>query len=88
MNIGIDIRLSSKKVTLNIGEIVVPAHFKIHDLDKLLMHHQDYIYNGRLDPIIVDSNNVIIDGYISYLIHKRYGHEKVNVYKIYTDIRF
>ena len=88
MNIGIDIRLSSKKVTLNIGEIVVPAHFKNPDLDKLLMHHQDYVCNQYLDPIIVDSNNVIIDGYISYLIHKGYGHEKVDVYKIYTDIRF
>ena len=88
MNIGIDIRLKSKKVALNISEIVVPAHFKNPNLDKILMHHQDYICNGYLDPIIVDSNNVIIDGYISYLIHKGYGHEKVDVYKIYTDVRF
>ena len=65
MNIGIDIRLKSKKVALNISEIVVPAHFKNPNLDKILMHHQDYICNGYLDPIIVDSNNVIIDGYIS-----------------------
>jgi hypothetical protein len=51
-------------------------------LDKVLDHHADYINNGYLDPIIVDTDNTIIDGYISYLIHKHYGHETVLVYRI------
>ena len=80
----IDIRLESRKKSLKIDSIIIPVLFQITppNLDKILMHHQDYVNNSYLDPIIVDANNVLIDGYISYLIHKNYGHEEVTVYKI------
>ena len=82
MNINIKVR-STKKL-MKLGDIKVPDRFTSTPpkLDKVLLHHQDYISNRCLDPIIVDADNTIIDGYISYLIHKNYGHENVTVYRI------
>lgn len=82
MNISINVK--SNKKYMKLEDITVPGRFIFTPpkLDKVLDHHQDYIHNGCLEPIIVDANNVIIDGYISYLIHKHYGHEKVMVYRI------
>ncbi len=81
---NLDIKLTSRKKTMKLADLKVPAHFQTNQprLDKILMHHQDYIANGYMDPIIVDADDVMIDGYISYLIHKSYGHEDVTVYRI------
>ena len=82
MNINLNVR--SNKKYMKLEDIIVPGRFmsKPPKLDKVLLHHQDYIHNQYLDPIIVDANNIIIDGYISCLIHKHYGHETVQVYRI------
>ena len=80
----IDINVRSSKKYMKLEDIKVPGGFTSTSpkLDKVLLHHQDYISNGYLDPIIVNADNIIIDGYISYLIHKHYGHENVLVYRI------
>lgn len=81
---NINLKMRSTKKHMNLEDIRVPARFisKPPKLDKVLMHHLDYIHDACLDPIIVDADNVIIDGYISYLIHKHYGHKEVLVYRI------
>ena len=81
---NINVKMKSHKKYMKLEDINVPSKFALTPpkLDKFLMHHQDYLSNGYLDPIIVDADNVIIDGYISYLIHKNYGHETVLVYRI------
>ena len=82
MNINVKMRSTKKHMKLedvNIPDRLISTPPK---LDKVLLHHQDYISNGYLDPIIVDADNTIIDGYISYLIHKHYGHEDITVYRI------
>lgn len=82
MNIKLNIKSTKKYMKLK--DINVPDRFATTPpkLDKVLLHHQDYICNQYLDPIIVDADNVIVDGYISYLIHKHYGHENIQVYRI------
>lgn len=76
------IKLHSKKRLIPIDDIVVPLHFGTPKLDKILNHHQDYINNRSLEPVIVDSDLRLLDGYISYLIHKHYGHRHVRAYQI------
>lgn len=86
MNINVKVRSTKKYMKLE--DINIPDRFvsKPPKLDKVLLHHQDYINNRYLDPIIVDADNVIIDGYISYLIRKHYGHETVQVYRITVNV--
>ena len=81
---NLNIKLVSRKKTMKLADIKVPVHFQNNQpkLDKILMHHQDYIVNGYMGTIIVDADDVIIDGYIPYLIRKSYGHENVTVYRI------
>ena len=82
MNINVKVRSTKKYMKLediNIRNGFVSTPPK---LDKVLLHHQDYIHNKYLDPIIVDADDNLIDGYISYLIHKHYGHDKVQVHRI------
>lgn len=81
---NIPIQMTSTKCYKNINDIVIQDRFKksMPSLEKILEHHQDYLSTGYLDPIIVSSEDVLIDGYISYLIHKNYGHGKVQVYRI------
>ena len=40
----------------------------------------NFIKHGELSPIIIDRNFELIDGYISYLIMKRFSVGKVPVY--------
>lgn len=37
-------------------------------------------YNPYLTPIILDKDYILIDGYITYLIAKMFGAEKLDVY--------
>ena len=76
--------VKSHKAYIKLNDIVVPQMFvsKPPGLDKVLKHHECYLNDGCLDPVIIDANNVIIDGYISYLIHRHYGHKEIMVYRI------
>ncbi len=47
--------------------------------EKMQMKKGEYIRSGKLKPIMIDENNVLIDGYISYLILKEFGVENTTV---------
>lgn len=47
--------------------------------EKMQMKTVEYNNSGKLKPIIVDENNVLIDGYISYLILKQFEIENTRV---------
>lgn len=42
--------------------------------------------NQSLDPIIVDENNVLIDGYCSLIVAKIVRKDKVEVYRIKASV--
>lgn len=46
---------------------------------KMWMKRELYKHFGELSPIVVDGNNVLVDGYISYLILKEFGIESTKV---------
>lgn len=60
-----------KKVTID--DIKIPEYFSPPNDEKYREKEHIYIQTGYLRPIVLDSNNVLVDGYISYLILKRSG---------------
>ena len=63
------------KITIN--DIKIPEYFTPPNDEKYRKKEHMYINTGYLSPIIVDHNNVLVDGYISYLILKRSGVQEV-----------
>ena len=82
------LRLYSRKVKLFPEEIIVPKDFGYPDLDKVSQHIVEYTGNRSLDPIIVDENNVLIDGYCSLIVAKIVRKNKLEVYRIKASVRF
>lgn len=82
MNIKLNVKLYSNKKYLPIKEINVPKEFGTPGLDKIMRKQANYIETGELDPIIVDENNNLIDGYVSLVIAKHEKWQAVKVYKI------
>ena len=85
--IDVKVGVSSKKQWLNLGDIKVPANFGVPNANKLLKHFEEYVQSSKFDPIIVDQNNVLIDGYTTYLIFQYYNLNPVTVYKIYVNVK-
>ena len=56
-----------------IDDIKIPEYFSPPNDEKYREKEHTYIQNGYLSPIIIDHNNMLVDGYISYLILKRSG---------------
>ena len=56
-----------------IDNIKIPEYFSPPNDEKYREKEHTYIKSGYLRPIIINHNNVLVDGYISYLILKRAG---------------
>lgn len=86
MNLEISLR-SAKKV-MHINDIKVPIRFRTTQpkLGKVLDKHYDLLTLGYADPIIVDEENNLIDGYISLIIAKESGRTDVKVFKITAKV--
>ena len=56
------------RVTLPISEIVISDYFKTPSLDKVQNKMEEYKKTKKLGEIILDKNNTLVDGYISYKI--------------------
>lgn len=52
--------------------------------DKLTVKNDEFFARYKLDPIIVDKNYILIDGYCAYLIAKsnNYRGRKLKIYKV------
>lgn len=57
----------------NFDKIEISGAFEAHPSKKEKYHTKliNYIATKKLDPIIVDENNMLVDGYCSYLIAKQ-----------------
>ena len=62
---------------MNINDIKIPEYFSPPNDEKYRLKEHAYIKSGYLRPIVVDGNNLLKDGYISYLIMKRSGVKEV-----------
>ena len=62
---------------ITIEDIKIPEYFSPPNDEKYREKEHRYIKTGYLSPIIIDHNNMLIDGYISYLILKRSGIKEV-----------
>ena len=61
-----------------IDDIKIPEYYTPPNDEKYRNKEHLYMQGGCLSPIIVDCNNVLVDGYISYLILKRNGVKEVD----------
>lgn len=67
-----------KIVSLN--KIQIPDYYVKPNAIKMNIRYEYYLANKKyLVPIIVDENNVLVDGYTSYLIAKQIKKKFVNV---------
>lgn len=87
MDKKLTVRLYSSRVKLFPEEIIVPENFKYPKLDKVSRHIEKYAKNKSLDPIIVDENCVLIDGYCSLIVATIVRKDEVEVYKIKASMR-
>ena len=62
---------------INVDNIRIPEYYTPPNDEKYRKKEHMYIKSGYLSPIIVDHNNVLVDGYISYLILKRSGIKEI-----------
>lgn len=74
-------RISRKKF----DEIIISESFKRHPPKgkKVDFKMRNYLDGGKLDPIIVDENMMLIDGYCTYLIADMLKAPKRNFFSIY-----
>ena len=63
---------------ININDIIIPEYFSPPNDEKYEEKEHTYKKSGYLRPIVVDKNNVLVDGYISYLILRRSGADEVD----------
>lgn len=74
--------LNAEFKIMNIKDIVIQDIFKEHEphsakvLDKLAYYNENGEFNSQ---IIVDSNNVLQDGYINYLLYKTLKIDEIKV---------
>ena len=89
MDIKVNVKLYSRKLNVPIKSIIVPKEFGTPKPEKIIKHCEDYFqdYNG-LDPIIVDDNMTLVDGYISLLVLQAKEIKKAKVYKIIPHVKF
>ncbi len=87
MDKKLKLHLYSRKVKLLPEEIIVPENFGYPKLDKVSRHIEKYARNQSLDPIIVDENDILIDGYCSLIVAKIVRMDEVEVYRIKASMR-
>ena len=83
----ITVKLFSNKKKIPINSIGIPANFGTPNTNKILEHHKCYLETGVYDPIIVDEDNTLIDGYTTLLIFNSLGMTDVPVYKISIKVK-
>lgn len=69
----------------NINNIKIPKEFKEHlpTAHKMAFKRAYYIINNKFEqPIVLDKNNVLVDGYTTYLIEKERGTKYVQVERL------
>lgn len=68
---------------MRIADIHIPTSFTktYPSVEKITKKYEEYLKNRRFtDIIVVDKNNVLLDGYITYILSKGFGYQEVDVY--------
>lgn len=88
MEIKFKYSLRSKKKMMKLDEITIPVEFSDHQpsTDKIIDKAVKMAYDGEIDPIIVDEQGVLIDGYTTYLIYKSRGVLRTETFVITTVV--
>ena len=72
--------VNKKKKIIKISDIKISKKFKAPNKDKLNRRYTYFDMNENFEvPIVVDNQNILIDGYTSYLIAKHYNFSYVEV---------
>lgn len=86
MEIKMHMRIMSRKVHIALDDINIPLRMAIAPPKpgKQIKHAERYFMSdGKdYDPIIIDENNTLIDGYTTYLIFSQQGIKRAAAYKI------
>ena len=88
MDINFKYSLRSKKKMIPLDEITIRDEFSSHppSMEKILDKAVKMACDGEIDPIIVDDNYELIDGYTTYLIYKTRGVLRSEVFVISTVV--
>ena len=65
-----------------IGDITISQEFQLSkpNFNKVCRKDKIFKKTGKMSKIILNKDFVLTDGYISYLLYKSYGMDKVPVY--------
>ena len=69
--------LKVHKSYISIDKIKIPDTFTNPNPYKLIKKTADYVRDGIISEVYIDSNNNLVDGYISYLIYKTMYFQKI-----------
>ena len=74
--------LNKEKIEIHIDDIIIPDSFRekrpsINKINKKLEYYK--LYNCFEKDIVVNKDNILVDGYINYLIYKMMNVEMVRV---------
>lgn len=68
---------------IDVNQIIIPKIFKVPGKEKLRLKIDFYLKNNYFeDNIIIDENNVLIDGFTTYYICKLYGFRYIGVTRV------
>lgn len=70
-------------------EIIITDEFRktVHGADKLARREQAYLSRGELPKdIVINDRNILIDGYITYLLALRHEITTLDVYRGYVEL--
>jgi len=65
---------------VGIEDVKIPYYYSPPKQSKYIKKLHAYLSGESIDPILVDNNMTIVDGYISYLIYKETGAVVIEVY--------
>lgn len=86
MEIKMNLRMRSRKVNMALDDIKIPLWMAMTPPKpgKQIRHSERYFLSGGkdYDPIIIDENNTLIDGYTTYLIFEQQEIKRVTAYRI------
>lgn len=72
---GIEYWIPINEIKIKKEFLVTPPKYR-----KYICKLNKFVKSGELSPIIIDRNFELVDGYISYLIMKRFDVAKIPVY--------
>ena len=72
----------------NIRNIKIPKEYKIPNTKKLVCKATFFQITGQtLDKVVINNENLLIDGYTTYILNRWLGNKYIKVVKIDTSLQ-